>query len=281
MSIGNPYGGRLLVGMEEACRKSGYDLLLVNISGEDSGRVCQQKLAENRVDGMIILRSFVCEALLDDLSAYADHVVLVDAVEPYPQFHTVCFDNAHAIEMAVEYLAQLGHQRIGYLGSCLEDSLKPWVMREQGYLSALRRLGLPVDERYLHNRKITQLSKTETYCQAEGMFGMRYFLGMGDERPTAVIAYNDLVAVNACNVCRDLGVAVPSQMSVIGLGNSERCEYVYPALTSLEHPLEKMGQVAVEHLVRLVEMKQQPSSEPIQAFTSKLVHRQSVASLAL
>jgi DNA-binding LacI/PurR family transcriptional regulator len=279
MGLGNSYGGRLLAGMEEACRQRGYDLLLVNMAGQDSSKACLQKLAEHRVDGMIILRWFLCENLLESLPKYASRVVLVDAEAEQKPYHSVVFDNAGAIECAVEHLVQQGHRRIGFLGSCLAQPQQPWVLREEGYLRAMRRLGIPIDERLLHNRSITPLNMTldDEYCQAEGELGMRYLLSLGSDRPTAVISYNDLVAVNACRICIESGVAIPSEMSMVGMGDSERCQYVRPMLTSLHHPLEEMGQCAAEYLIDVVETGQSVStSSHVEPFAAHIVSRESV-----
>jgi DNA-binding LacI/PurR family transcriptional regulator len=118
----------------------------------------------------------------------------------------------------------------------------------------------------------------DEFCQAEGILGMQYFLGLKQsERPTAVIGYNDLVAVNALRECLKQGLKIPHEMSVIGMGDSERCEYLIPGLTSLRHPLEEMGQCAARYLIQAIESKQTPDTPiRVEPFSANLVCRDSV-----
>jgi LacI family transcriptional regulator len=141
--VGDGYAGRLLDGIELECLSHGYDLLLTNRVNEGSGETCLKKLAEQRVDGLIIFRSSLCSDWLPMLKSYASRVVLMDAEALCEPFHAVVFDNAGAIGKAVEYLAGLGHSRIGFLGSCLDKPQAPWLLRQQGYVQAMRALGLP------------------------------------------------------------------------------------------------------------------------------------------
>lgn len=280
--LGDGYAGRLLNGIELECLEHGYDLLLANMVNEGSGETCLKKLAEHRVDGLIIFRSSLCGDWLPMLHEYANRVVLMDAESVHELYHTVVFDNAGAIGMAVEYLAQMGHTRIGFLGSCMQKPQKPWILRQEGYVQAMRKLGLKLDDRLIHDRSKTPLNMTidDKFCQAEGALGMQYFLGLGSDRPTAVIGYNDLVAVNASRVCLNAGVRIPSQMSVIGMGDSERCEYLIPGLTSLRHPLEEMGQCAARCLIQVIESQQIPDEpQRVEPFSANLVFRESVIRL--
>ncbi len=278
--VGDGYAGRLLDGIELECLEHGYDLLLTNRVNEGSGETCLKKLAEQRVDGLIIFRSSLCSDWLPMLKSYANRVVLMDAESVHEPFHSVVFDNAGAIGKAVEYLAELGHTRIGFLGSCLDKPQAPWLLRQEGYLQAMRALGLPLEDCLIHdrNKSSVRMSIDDQFCQAEGTLGMQYFLGLSQsDQPTAVIGYNDLVAVNALRECLKQGLAVPQQMSVIGMGDSERCEYLIPGLTSLRHPLEEMGQCAARYLIQAIESKQE-SGTPIcvEPFSANLVCRDSV-----
>lgn len=279
--MGHFYDGRMLQGIEDACRDEQFDLLLVNVAGQQQGSACVRKLEENRVDGLLVFRSDICPDVQKELEPYAHLVILLDTANPHPKFQTVVYDNAGAIYEAVKHLAKLGHTRIGFLGPCLSELQLPWIKRCEGYRQAVSDLGLPLDDRLIfdHDKLTVPLAESDEYCQFEGYQGMKYMLELGADRPTAVVAYNDLVAISAYQACDENQIKIPQQMSIIGLGDEpERCTFVKPRLTSLSHPLVEMGSAAAKLLIqRIRENKTTAEVQDVGVFKSVLHHRDSTS----
>jgi DNA-binding LacI/PurR family transcriptional regulator len=93
------------------------------------------------------------------------------------------------------------------------------------------------------------LRPEQAVCQIEAQLAAQYILGLGARRPTAWIAYNDLVAVHLIRHLQAAGIRLPEQLSVVGVDDSEWCSLSSPALTSVRHPLEQMGRCAANLLI--------------------------------
>ena len=118
--LGHSYENRILIGIEQAAKQAGYDLMLINLTGDDSGDVCVQKLAQRRVDGLMLINPDAQASWVTELAKFTQHVVMIDPARTNPLFRSVVFDNTQAVRLAMEHLHGLGHRRIGFLGSCLQ-----------------------------------------------------------------------------------------------------------------------------------------------------------------
>ena len=193
---------------------------------------------------------------------------------------TVSFDNVAAGRLAVEYLAGLGHERIGYIGSCREPANIDATARQSGYLEALSKLGLKSQPEWIFDRtQITSpIAKDDAVCQLEGHYAARHLLKLGPSGPTAWIAYSDLVAVHLMRQLSESGVRVPGDVSVVGVDDSEWARFMTPTLTSVRHPLEEMGRQAASVLIERSEASDSSAGKPQHVvFPPEMVIRESTA----
>jgi len=282
--LGYSYEDAILRGVERACHAHGYDVLLINMNGGIAPQACRDKFDERRIDGLILIHLGADETWVRELVAAGHQVIAVDYSNPRPKFDAVTFDNAAASRIAVEHLAALGHRRIGFVGSGLAPQNVDATLRQAGFLDALTASGLlACPEWIFDNRLLTHpIKPQESVCELEGRAAVRHLRALGDSGPTAWVAYCDLVATFMLRLLPDAGVRVPDDVSVMGIDDSGFCGMAQPSLTSIRHPLEEMGQRAVELLVERVAAAQDQPSAPRESgrrivFPPTLVVRDSTA----
>jgi LacI family transcriptional regulator len=168
-------------------------------------------------------------------------MVLLDYYIPTEDFPAVLIDNADGVLKACKYLASLGHTRIAYLsGDRVETSAQE---RLYGYHRAQELFGFESDPAL-----VVQDCKSRI---DEGFRGMTELLE-GKIRPTAVMAYNDLIAAGAMDAIRRQGLSVPQDISVVGFDDIGLAAEVNPALTTVHVPKHTMGTLAVQKLLEIV-----------------------------
>jgi LacI family transcriptional regulator len=166
--------------------------------------------------------------------------VLIDHQGTNEQDHAVGATNWQGAYNATEYLIKLGHQQIGFItGSmdlgCARDRLA-------GYQAALRAHHLPFDSKLVYEGN---------FAQPDGYAGANRLLE-NQVRPTAIFASNDVMAMSAMEAVREHGLRVPEDVSVLGFDDIPQADHVHPALTTVRQPLEKMGRVATQMLLDLL-----------------------------
>jgi DNA-binding LacI/PurR family transcriptional regulator len=155
-------------------------------------------------------------------------------------------DDYAGTRAATEYLLGLGHRRIAYIANS-DCNITFYMHRLNGYRDALSQFGIKPDKNWL--RQLPGLWWRLNYINA-GREGMRQWLDTDwkDFDCTAVLAQNDDVAWGIVDVLRESGLNVPGDISVIGFDGTEVAECCNPKLTTIEVPLAKMGEAAVELL---------------------------------
>ena len=149
---------------------------------------------------------------------------------------SVVTDNARGMRRAVEHLGELGHESVTYVAGP-EAS---WV--DGTRWRALREAGTELE---LHTRRAGPVAPT-----VDG--GRTAALGLLDHLPTAVVAYNDLVAIGVMLAFTAAGIRVPQDVSVVGFDNILAAELVSPGLTTVAAPLRTMGTTAVKNVLAMI-----------------------------
>ena len=149
----------------------------------------------------------------------------------------VRIDDASGVEMAVDYLVALGHQRIGFLAGDFGNL--DGADRAQGFRQAVRRHGL-------HNAIEFGggFQEWRGYEAAKALFA-------SSDPPSAIVCASDLSAIGAMKAAREKGLCMPRDLSVIGFGDFSVGDYISPALTTVRQSRVELGRVAAESLVRL------------------------------
>ncbi|KAA2252213.1 LacI family transcriptional regulator [Solihabitans fulvus] len=260
-----PFSTELLKGTADAIRGTGYELVIYSAGGRTSDHVGWERRYLSRLSGTLIDGAVLVTPTVTDVR-YDAPIVAVDPHTGPSDLPTIDSDNLHGARLATEHLLGLGHRRIGMLTG--RPDLQSAQLREQGYRAAMHDAGVPVEP---------ELVQEGAYDPEIAVDAARRLLA-GPLRPTAVFAANDLSAIAAIDVARDLGLRVPEDLSVVGFDNVPESALCTPPLTTVNQPIRQMGQRAVELLIQLIRDGQVPSTHITLA--TKLVVRRSTHSPA-
>lgn len=260
-----PHAGRIILGAQEAASRQGWLLVLVNSGGDPATEEADvQALMQRQVDGFIYATMY--HRVVEVPSSLAQQpVVLLDATTTGGTVSSVVPDEYAAGRAATEALIQAGHRRIGFTNN--SDDIPAARGRLRGYLDALEAAGIERDDRLV----AAAPSETEGGVQTG-----RTLLGLRD-RPTAIFAFNDRMAMGVYHAAAERGLRIPADLSVIGFDNQELIATgVRPMLTTMSLPHYEMGVWAVETLIHRID---HPDAQPQHArLECPLVSRDSIAS---
>ncbi len=150
-------------------------------------------------------------------------------------------DDVAAARLMTDYLISLGHRRIATIKG--DPGHPSSGARLLGYRQALAAAGLPVRSDHVEQGRFTFES---------GLEAARTLL-LGPERPTAIFAQNDDMAAGAIMAAHDLGVHVPTDLSIAGFDDSAIARIVWPRLTTIHQPVFEMARAATDMLVAMLE----------------------------
>jgi len=226
----NPYFASITKGVQARARRTGHAVFVVD-AGEDPALETELVTGlRSQTDGLVLCSPRAVEADLE--AARGAPVVLVNLrIDGVP---AVSSDDAHGVVLAVEHLRALGHRRVAYVGG-----------PDRSWSDARRRAGLAAaHERY-----------PDVETVAVGSFRPRVEGGRAAadlvvaSGATAVLAYNDLVALGLVARLRERGVDVPRDLSVVGFDDTFVATLASPPLTTVRTDLASLGARAVDRLV--------------------------------
>jgi LacI family transcriptional regulator len=191
----------------------------------------------NDLAGVVIVGTYDREFLIR-LRTQRIPVILVDYAVPTEDIDAILVDNVDGIMKAGKHLAELGHRRVAYISGTI-DGLSAQE-RRHGFNLARAAYGF-IEE--------PDLVEECPESMSGGFEAMQRILGRRDaRRPTAVIAYNDMVAIGAMDAIKQQGLVIPGEMSIVGFDDLSLSSEVMPPLTTVQVPKELMGRLAVETL---------------------------------
>ncbi len=247
------FDGDLLNGAEKVLRAHGYRLIFAQTERrlEEENRLLRSMCQEGVVGFLLWPVSGPAEdrALLDPECNVP--VVLLDRPIPGQAFPCVTSRNYIGGMQAMEHLLELGHQRIAFLAWPHLD-LWPIAERFRAYQDAMRNAGHQPMEPLLIGEPVEASNYRRLKQEAhEDVARLAVMLGHSD-RPTAIFAMNDLVALLALRAADQAGLRVPGDLSIVGFDNLELTEHVVPALTTIAQDVQLMGAEAAKRLLALI-----------------------------
>jgi LacI family transcriptional regulator len=236
------YFAGILAGAAEALSERGLQIVLSPTGGEHEREVSVLDRLHGLSDGALIIlpeeSSDELERLLD--SGY--RFVVLDPLMPLDErIPSVSAAHTSGADQAMRHLLELGHRRIAQI-----TGPRGWLAtedRRRGYRAALAAAGILPDP-MLEKEAIPEIEP--------GREAAAELLDLHD-RPTAIFAFNDNIAIGAIQAARARGLRVPEDLSVVGFDDVEHATIVTPALTTVRQPLAEMGRTAVSLLMRLLE----------------------------
>lgn len=245
-NITNPYYASLITGLEYALKQEGMSMILYNTgSSQEAEKQYVYSLANSHYQGVIIVS--ICEEH-GHIEKLLGNGVRVVAIEQHVELdcNRVGFHYFRGGEMAVEYLASKGKERIAFISSPLVRASRNQVY--QGYLSGLKKSGLIFQKEYVKIGKGGVPEVDELFDYANGVRQMEKLLQM-DQLPDAVFCINDVMAIGVLNALKIHGYQVPQDIGVMGFDNICFSGMLTPGLTTIEQPTYEIGTMAAEILI--------------------------------
>lgn len=237
----NPFNALVIDGVQNSAKQNGYDVLLLQAKNfyTDTNHFTNI-VKNNSIAGILILCSAPSKELLEELSFKCPVVMCSEYAENYGVSY-VSIDDFSASKKAVNYLISTGCKKIGMI-NC-SKSFKYARHREKGYLSALNDANLSYNPEWLAH--ISSVNYNLALSSAKHMLSL-------DDRPDAIFASSDVLAVAVIKACRDLNLNVPNDVSVVGFDNIELSLISDPQITTIEQPSYEIGFQALELLIQKI-----------------------------
>jgi len=246
-------------GVERTCKEHGYGVLLGNTDEDpEQELVLIETMADKQVDGIIL-----CGTRLDaqQLSEVAERHHAVIVTSQHPQNATsIHIPGKEGLYRTTEYLAGLGHQRIGHLGFRREGECE----RLTGYRAALSTSGLKEKPGYV--------VLVDRLTIEEGCNAMKEILRRRTDI-TALACYNDVLAIGAILECHERGVEVPREFSITGFDDLPLSKITQPTLTTIHVPRYQLGEMAASMLFNGID--QEPTTQVNSECHTELIIRES------
>jgi DNA-binding LacI/PurR family transcriptional regulator len=253
--ITNPYYFEIIRGAQAAAMEAGYTMLLADAQESDQLEREALDRAVQTVEGIVLASTRMSDTSVRMTAKLRPLIVLNRAVAGVP---SVVTDHRHGMRQAVDHLHGLGHRQITYLAgpeAAWSDGIRWQALREAAVELGLR----------LHRFGPYPPTVLGGIAAADDFWR---------RRTSAIVAYNDLLALGLLRGLSAVGVRVPQDVSVVGFDNIFGTDLVTPGLTTLAAPLHLLGRTAVQGLLALISGTQPPVDKPV-TIPTRLVVRAS------
>jgi LacI family transcriptional regulator len=262
----SPFSAATVQGVQDGLRNAGYSISIA-YSNRDRQLAIEAINAfySRQVDGIIIINSW--------LHTYNDPVLMMQD-RPFV-FVNRRFENSiqncvgpgdrFGAQLAAQHLVDLGHRRIGYI-----NGMEDWIESQNrffGYRDVLIKNGLPVDESIICHG---DWGVKSGFREAQKLLSL-------EERPTAIFAANDIMALGAIYAIQEAGLSIPADIAVVGYDDRDFAAWIRPSLTTVRMPAFEMGLAAARLL------QEQIAGEELEDATQipgSLIIRESCGALA-
>ena len=237
----NPYTGAVLRVIEKAASAANFAVVVSDTDDDiNRERTALELLESQQVAGVIISPIGVGEAYRARLASFGAPLVTFDQKIEGLRRDFVGTDNLLAARMLTAYLLRLGHRRIAYIGG--RPGLWSADMRRRGFLETMQQAGAEVERDWC---------VVGGYRSAPALSACVSIMS-GRERPTAILAANNVMALGALQAINDLGFRCPADISLVSIDDVPWSGVVKPRLTMVGQPVAEVAQTAVDWLLERV-----------------------------
>ncbi len=249
----DPFALPIVRSVAESCSKRDYAMMLFPTNTWVKESLSFEWVAHNwLVDGIIVYNLVFHDHVPEEILKLRSEnlpFVFINKFMDEPNLNAVGVDNDHAIALAVQHLASIGHKRIGILTGDITSV--DGMDRLHGFKRALKKSGLSFDDK----------------CAACGMWRdkdaereMNRLIELPN-RPTAMFCSNDMMAIGAVRAIQAAGLRVPQDIAVVGYDNLQAGRYLTPPLTTIDPPLAEVGAKAFELLMSILQDPLRPPEQ--------------------
>lgn len=249
--VTNPVFFHLVRGAEKACHELGYTLVFAESQESAEAEYGTLDRLLPAVDGVVLAAARLGD---DDISAIAQAKDVVLINRRVGELAAIIPDIEAGIVQAIDHLAELGHTSIAYLGGPANS----WMSRARG--------DLLFEHAVERGMTFSEIGPTVPTREG-GEDALRRVRASG---ATAILAFNDMMAIGLLRACRDAGIEVPGELSIVGFDDIFGADFTTPGLTTVRSPLDRAGAAAVRSLVALLD---QEGADAIEPLTTRLVVR--------
>jgi LacI family transcriptional regulator len=245
----NPYFAELARGIEDACERNGYCVILCNSDDNpQKQRSYLRVLLEKRIDGLVVASVGEDSDLLQSLAGVRTPMVIVDRELEGVDADLVRIDHEHGAYLATQHLLALGHRDIAYIGGPADTGVTQ--LRLRGFHRAMAEAQAPV-----HSDRVLHCDFTSPGGHAAAAQVLQ------GRRPTAIFAGNDMIGFGVLRAAAERNINVPGELSVIGFDDIELSRYVYPPLTTVGQSIRELGESAASLLLARIGTPRQGVAE--------------------
>jgi LacI family transcriptional regulator len=261
---GTDWVDQMLLGGMLKCAEHGYRMLfeLVDTHSDHVERELAAAIAALQPDGLILTPPHSDNPQIVAFLAEQDMPFVRIGSKQRALGIAVSMGDEGAARLATEHLVAHGHRRIGFIAGPSDYELSGW--RVDGWRAAMADAGLPCDG----------LLDAGDFSFASGRAAAQRLLALPD-RPTAIIASNDQMAMATLDVARTSGLAVPDDLSLISFDNTPVVQFAQPPLTAIDQSIAATASKAVELII--AHLKGEPPPDQLTVVPSSLIARASVA----
>lgn len=232
--LGDPYYLTLRWAVEKRCNEYNLNLVRLNENSMDS------EIGD--VIGIIAIGRF-SESIIEKLYMKNENIIFVDYSPDENRFDSVIPDLEKATQTALEYLYDLGHRKIGFIGGS-ENNKK--IVREIDVDSRQNKYFEFMKSRDIFNEEY--IHRVEKFTFKCGYEGAKKLLKCKD-RPSAILIGNDTMAVGAYKAIAEANLKIPDDISIVAFNDQPSAKYMIPSLTTKRIPSEYLGEASVELLI--------------------------------
>jgi LacI family transcriptional regulator len=239
----------LLGGVESELESAGYSLIATMQARHDPAR--EAALYDNFikggwVDALLIVRTRIDDPRIELARRSLLPFVTFGRTNSQLPYAWVDADNEQAFALATRRQIEFGHRRIALLNARPEFFFAQ--LRQEGYLSALARASIAPQPQLMLQGDVTEVSGY-TLCRT---------LLVSAEPPTAIVCATDTMAMGAVAACRERGLVVGRDISIMGYGNSSASQFCDPPLTTIDHAASETGRHLGQSLLQLLRGEARP-----------------------
>lgn len=239
---------RIISGIEEELRKKGYNLLLFSSNNDiENEKVCLENIVNQDIDGLILepAQSSINNLSHECMNKFEQNNIKCIAINANcddEELAYIIVDDEQGGYKLTHYLLELGHRSIAAL---LKVDDIQGERRRKGYIEALNEYGIKFDKAIV-GEYITD--NRDMYVDQFVKSILRF-----ENRPTAIVCYNDQVALRVINNLRKEGIRIPEDMSIVSFDDSSLATSSDVKLTTIKHPKKEMGIQAAKCIIDMIE----------------------------
>lgn len=231
-ALSDPFFSQLARSIEKAAYENSYVVKYTFSAIDLQDSATLQVITDNHVEGVVVLGR--CDQdILKFLKQYFHYLIYTGLNAFDVGSDRVICDGYEASQAAVNYLIEMGHRNIGYIGEMHNEN------RYAGYCAALSANNIPIKNSHT----------VDMLLSSEGGYRGAKMLLTQTKSLTAIFCSNDVTAIGAMRALKEEGYRIPEDISIIGVDDIDTAQYLSPTLTTMQIPIEELGKMAAKILI--------------------------------